>query len=303
MIKKGCFVASVVLLALFGGYLYLLWGKVEAVPAIVLAGFGALGLVMVVSQLKAVLFGSGEKGALKRAEQGLPLQDGEKEAGWGRIEPLGELLTAPISGRPCVAYEYDAKDPASTDSQGRSRSSGSAMAGFALCPSVIRSSRGDVHLLGFSVLDQFEERYFEDDPAALYRAGEYAARTEFETMGLAKIGAMLSQMDEAMADDDGSVRKDWKMGEGPVALEGCELKERIVAAGETITAVGLWDAAKGGLVPKKDGKSAVVQLLPGGGAAMVAHAEKRPWGTLFFSLVWAGFSHVMIWFALTRGME
>ena len=43
MIKKGCAIAAVVLLGVFGAYLYLLWGKVEAVPAIVLAGFGSLG--------------------------------------------------------------------------------------------------------------------------------------------------------------------------------------------------------------------------------------------------------------------
>lgn len=303
MIKKGCLIATVVMLGLFGGYLYLLWGKVEAVAAIVLAGFGALGLVMVVSQLKAVLFGSADRGALKRAEQGLPLQDGEKEAVWGPIEPLGELLTAPFSGRSCVAYEYDAKQPDVRDSRGRSHPAASAMAGFALCPSVIRSSRGDAHLLGFSVLDQFEEKLFEGDAEAQHRAFDYAARTEFAAMGISKIGSMLSQMDEAMADDDGTVRKDWKMSDGEVALGGCTLKERIIAPGELVTAVGIWDASKGGIVPKKGGRSAIVQLLPGGGAAMVAHAEKRPWGMLAFALVWAGFSHVIIWLALTRGME
>ncbi len=36
---------------------------------------------------------------------------------------------------------------------------------------------------------------------------------------------------------------------------------------------------------------------------MVAHSEKRPWGLLLFSLLWAGFAHVFIWFALTRGLE
>lgn len=300
MIKKGCIIASVVMLGLFGGYLYLLWGKVEAVPAIILALFGAIGLVMVVSQLKAVLFGSGDKGALKRAEQGLPLQDGEKEAVWGPIEPLAELLTAPLSGRPCVAYEYDVKKPGPGGGDGPAAS---AIAGFALCPSVIRSSRGDVHLCGFSMLDEFEEKVFVDDVAAEERARDYAARTEFAAMGISKLGSMLSQMDEAMADDDGSVRKDWKMSEEDVSLEGCEMKEKIIAPGETITVVGLWDAARGGIVPKKGARSAIVQIRPGGGLAMVMHAEKRPWATLVFALVWAGFSHAIIWLALTKGFE
>jgi hypothetical protein len=303
VIKKGCVIASVVMLGLFGGYLYLLWGKVEAVAAIILALFGSLGLVMVVSQLKAVIFGSGDEGPLRRAEQGLPLVDGEKEAVWGPVEPLGELLTAPFSGRPCIAYEYDAMNPETTGSDGRERSGGSAISGFALCPSVIRSNRGDVRLCGFSILDKFEKTLYGEDAEARLRSERYAAQTRFETMGLSKIGSMLSQMDEAMADDDGSVRKDWKLKDGEIALERCELEEKIIAPGEMITVVGIWDAARGGIVPKKGGKSAIVQLMPGGGLAMVMHAEKRPWGTLVFALVWAGLAHLVIWLAWTRGFE
>lgn len=303
MIKKGCIIGSVVMLGLFGGYLYLLWGKAPGVPAIVLSLFGSLGLVMVATQLKAVLFGSGDKGALSRAEQGLPLEDGQKEAVWGPVEPLGDLLTAPFSGRRCIAYEYDAKNPGTTGSDGRERPGGSAIAGFALCPAVIRSSRGDVHLYGFSILDQFEKGLYGEDAEARRRARDYAARTEFETMGLSKFGSMLSQMDEAMADDDGSVRKDWKLKDGELSLEGCELEEKIIAPGEQITAVGIWDAARGGIVPKKGGKSTIVQLMPGGGLAMVMHAEKRPWFTFFFALVWAGFAHLVIWLVWMKGFD
>lgn len=303
MIKKGCAIATVVMLGLFGAYLSLLWGKVEIVPALVLAGFGALGLVMVVGQLKAVLFGSGDVGALKRAEQGLPLEDGKEEAVWGPIEPLGAPLAGPFSGRPCVAYEYDAKNPSSRDSEGRTTSGGSTMSGFALAPSVIRSSRGDVHLLGFSLLTEFEATTI-DDPESRERAIRHAASTEFTEMGLAKIGAMISTLDEAMTDDDGSVKKDLRMkGATAADLEACTLEEKVIVPGETVTAIGIWDAAKGGLVPELRGKSAIVRLLPGGGAAMVAHSEKRPWGLLAFSLLWAGFAHFFIWLAWRGGFK
>lgn len=300
MIKKGCAIATVVLLGLFGGYLYLLWGKIETLPALILAGFGSLGLVMVVSQVKAVMFGSGDSGALKRAEQGLPLEDGKEEAVWGPIEPLGATLEAPFSGRPCVAYEYNAKNPATVDSRGHERPGGSTVAGFALSPSVIRSNRGDVHLLGFSLLDEFPEKEMKD-PEDAERAIRYVGSTEFTQMGLAKLGAMLSLMDDAMSDDDGTVRKDMRTKAATASdLAACTLTEKLIAPGETVTAIGLWDAAKGGLVPKLRGKSVIVRLLPGGGAAMVAHSEKRPWGVLAFALVWAGFAHAIIWFVLTK---
>ena len=300
MIKKGCAMAAVVVLGVFGAYLYLLWGKVEAVPAIILAGFGALGLLMVVGQLKAVLFGSGDVGALKRAEQGLPLEDGKEEAVWGRIEPLGAALVAPFSGRPCVAYEYDAKKASAPDDE---NATASTLAGFALAPSVIRSSRGDARLLGFSLLTEFPETVV-DDPEAVHRAVRHAASSQPEEMGLAKLGAMISAMDDAMADDDGSVRKDMKAKDASVAdLEACVLTEKVVAPGDTVTAIGIWDASRGGLVPSHRGKSAVVRLLPGGGAAMVAHGQKRPWGLLIFSLLWAAFAHVFIWLAWRGGFD
>jgi hypothetical protein len=298
MLKKSCSIAAVVLLGLFAGYVWLLWGKIEAVPAIILAGMGSFGLVMVVSQVKAVIFGSGDAGALKKAEEGLPLEDGKEEAVWGPIEPLGAPLEAPFSGRTCVAYEYDAKDPTTVDSEGDTRPAASAIAGFALAPSVIRSSRGDVHLLGFSLLTEFPETTFEG-PEAFERAMRHASSSEFTEMGITKIGAMFSLMDDAMTDDDGAVRKDMRTkGSSAAELAGCALKEKVIALGETVTAIGIWDAARGGLVPKHRGKSVIVRLLPGGGAAMVAHSQKRPWGILAFSLVWAGGIHAAIYFIL-----
>lgn len=299
MIKKGCAIASVVLLALFAVYFKLLYPRIELFPAILLALFGALGLVMLVSQLKEVVFGSADSGALKRAEQGLPLEDGKVEAVWGPIEPLGAALEAPFSGQACVAYEYDAKKPDGENSDGESTPGGSAISGFALTPSVIRSSRGDARLLGFSLLEKFEAKHLAGDETARARANAWLAQTPFQEMGLTKIGSMLSSMDDAMADDDGTVRKDWRMGKaGEVSLDGCALEEKVIAPGDTITALGVWDATRGGLVPKYRGKSTIVRLTPGGGAAMMAYAQKRPWGMLAFAIVWSGFVHAFIYMVL-----
>jgi hypothetical protein len=286
MLKKGCAIAAVVLLAVYGFYLWLLWGRIETFPVFLLSGFGAIGFLMFFSQLKEVVFGPAGSAALKRAEKGLPLEDGAEEAVWGPIRPLGAPLEAPFSGRACVAYEYDAK-PGGDEGA-------STMAGFGLAPSVIHSHRGDVHLLGFSMLEQWKEKRF-DDPEARERATRWAASTEFREMGLAKVGAMFSALDEVMADDDGSVRMDMRTKEvTPDELAACTLKEKVILPGETVTAVGIWDAAKGGLVPRLRGKSTIVRVTPGGGAAAVVNATKRPWGTLAFAIVWAGFAHAII---------
>ena len=292
MLKKSCAIAAFVLIAVYGFYLWLLWGRIETLPVFILSGFGAIGFLIFFSQLKEVVAGPSGSGALKRAEKGLPLADGEEEAVWGPIEPLGASLEAPFSGRPCVAYEYDAKEGG--------EGTASAMAGFALAPSVIRSHRGDVHVLGFSMLDAWKEKRF-DDPEARERATRWAATTEFQEMGLAKVGAMFSALDQAMADDDGSVRTDLRTKElRSDGLAACALKEKVILPGETVTAIGIWDAAKGGLVPRLRDKSAIVRITPGGGAAAVAHATKRPWGTFAFAIVWAGFAHAIIAFIVWK---
>ena len=301
MIRKGCAVGGAVLLLVFGAYFALLRGKVELVPAVALSAFVALGLVMVVSQLKAVLFGSGDVAALKRAEQGLPLEDGREEAVWGPIEPMGSPLEAPFSGAPCVAYEYDAKQPPTVDSEGDSSPGASAFAGYALTPSVIRSSRGDVRLLGFNLLGEFPEQV-RSGPEAVERASRHVGSAELADVDIAKIGTMVSILEDTLTDDDGFVRKDLRIdGASPSDLGSCRLVEKVVPPGETVTAIGIWDAAKGGLVPKHRGKTTVVKLLSGGGAAMVAHAAKRPWGPFLFAVVLAGVAHVVIWVALRHG--
>lgn len=286
MIRKGCAIASVVLLAVYGFYLWLLWGRIETFPVFLLSGFGAIGFLMFFSQLKEVVFGPAGSAALKRAEKGLPLEDGAEEAVWGPIEPLGAPLEAPFSGRACVAYEYDAKPGG--------EGAASTMAGLALAPAVIRSHRGDVNLLGFSMLEQWKEKRF-DDAEARERATRWVATTEFREMGLAKLGTMFSALDEVMADDDGSVRMDMRTKEVTADdLAACALKEKVILPGETVTAVGLWDSAKGGLVPRLRDKATIVRVTPGGGAAAVAVSTKRPWGTFLFAIVWAGFAHAVI---------
>ena len=299
MIMKGCAIMLAVFGVVFAGYYWLLQ-HIEFPGNLLLSLFGAIGLLMLVSALKQMIFGDGHGAAFKRALQRAPLQEGETEAVWGPIHPIGVPLIAPFSGESCVAYEYDAKKSEVTDNKG-THGQGSYFSGFALTPSVIRSNRGDVRLLGFSMLTNFPESELRRFGDPLESARQFLNETEFEQMGLTKIGTMLSQMDSVIADDDGSVCKDWIMEKKEtIKLETSVLSEKRIAAGDVVTAVGIWDPARRGLVPKLGNKSVIVDLRPGGGEAMVAAASKRPWALLAFSLVWSGFVHVFIYLALTH---
>jgi hypothetical protein len=104
-----------------------------------------------------------------------------------------------------------------------------------------------------------------------------------------------------ITDDDGTVRKDWLMERrGSVDLTNGELNEKIIAPGDTVTAIGIWVPVSGGLVPKLGKKTAMMRLRPGGGATVVAQVSKRPWGMLVFALIWTGFIDGFIYVALTH---
>lgn len=299
MIIKSCALMLGVFGVVFAGYFWLLQ-HIEFPGNLLLSLFGAIGLLMLFSALKQMIFGDGHGAAFKRALQKAPLQEGETEAVWGPIHPIGVPLVAPFSGESCVAYEYDVKRPKATDNKG-THEQGSYMSGFALTPSVIRSDRGDVRLLGFSMLTNFPESELRRFGDPLESAQQFLAETEFEQMGLTKIGTMLFEMGSVITGDDGSVCRDWLMEKKEsIKLEMSALSEKRIAAGDVVTAVGIWDPARRGLVPKLGKKSALVELRPGGGEAMVAVATKRPWVLLFFSLVWSGFVHAFIYLALTN---
>jgi hypothetical protein len=301
VLKKACSVAAILLLLLFAGYWRLLHGRVEFPVDVILAAFGAIGLAMLASQLKQVVLGSPDTPVLKRALANVPFEDGRREAAWGPIVPLGDLLTAPFSGRACVAYEYDARKPDTSNRRGERQPQGSVMSGFALAPCRIASQRGEVRLLGFGMLDAFPDRDYASLADARARARDYLAGAPFTNTGVTKLGSMLSQMDAALADDDGAVRQDWRIASSePDDLERCALIEKVVLAGETVTAIGVWDTPRGGLAPHREGTSSIVSLAPGDGAAALSRARQRPWGLLGFALVWSGFVHVFIYLVLTR---
>lgn len=299
MVVKGCVMSLVLLVAVFGGYFWFLQ-HLEFPANLLLSIFGSIGLLILLSSIYQVIFGQGHDKAYKRALQGEPLREGEVEAVWGTIHALGDPLVAPFSGQECVAYEYDAKKPTVENDEGETSEQGSDIAGMALAPSVIRSNRGNVRLMGFNLLTDFPEVDPEEFPIDLERAYAYLQTTEFKPMAVTKIFSALSQMDEMLADDDGTVRQDWLMRKKEeIDLGSDRLMEKVIKEGDVVTAIGIWDPARG-IVPRMGKRKTPIQLRPGGGEAMVTEATKRPWGLLLFSLVWSGAAHAFIYFALTH---
>jgi len=61
---------------------------------------------------------------------------------------------------------------------------------------------------------------------------------------------MFSEFDDALADADGIVRKDFRLNDDPIPFDTRTIGERIVRVGEQVCALGLYDAEKRALVPR-----------------------------------------------------
>ena len=139
--------------------------------------------------------------------------DGQLATVSGTIQPLREPLAAPFSHTPCVLCEYDIAGPqrvAAARAQDNSNS-GSDYAGFLMVPCVIRTINGDVRLLGFPLVEGFEEAQCYSYTAAR-NARDFLRTTEFEDRTGLKMVSVLTVFGEIWADDDGLVQKNLRLG-------------------------------------------------------------------------------------------
>jgi hypothetical protein len=259
--KRGCFVTLLILVALLGGYWYLLHGRVEAPVLWWSVGIASFFMWISTGALRTAAMAA--RDASRVASQssfagfsGEEMTDGETVTIVGRVRALGSPLRTPFSDQPAVLYSYEIEH-ISQDRE--STSTAKDYSGFALAPTAIDSSRGSINLLGFPLLEGFPKTTVDTD-AARQNAAAYIASTAFTDMQGFHPGQIYQQIRDVLTDDDGHLRKDWKMTEDR-DLSGKTLTEQIVAPGEQVCVIGSWSAAKHGLVP--GGTDGVIQLLRG----------------------------------------
>jgi hypothetical protein len=245
-LAKGCGVALAVWLLLMGAYAYVAWTRIHDPGASVVIGLlGGTAAGMVVSSVTGVFTSRRDRAAIRRAMHAEPMQDGRLEAASGPIRPLGTPLQAPFTAQPCVAYDYDIK-----------RKSGSDYAGFAMTPSAIDTLRGPVRVLGWIMLDPFPAA--PGDRIDRNRAVEYLSSAPLESVGLP---ALLGALGKIITDDDGAIRKDFRIAGEGVNIQGTRIVERSIPAGMAVTMLGSWSEARGGFPPGEG--AAMNRLFPG----------------------------------------
>jgi hypothetical protein len=247
--KKGCFISLVILGACVGGYWYVLHPHVE--PPAVWWAVGIATLFMWISSGALTTAAIAARDAAKvsgdstfAGYSGEQFEDGATVTVLGHIRAVGLTLAAPFSGKPAVLYSYDINHI----SQGRHEANNvQDFSGYALTPCAIDSPHGSVRLLGFPLLEGFDKTNFDTEDGRR-NATAYLESTQFTDMEGFHPGAIYHEVKELLTDEDGQLRKDWKMTEDR-DLSDKHLQEQLVASGEQVCAIGVWSAAKRGLVP------------------------------------------------------
>lgn len=268
--KKGCGLLLALWIVLVGAYGYVAWPKIhKLMPTAMIGVLGGTFATMLVSSFLGLFTGARDRSALRRAMNGAPFEDGRIEAASGGVRALGAPIESPFTGRSCVAYEYDVKQPDEEQSE---------FAGLALAPSAIDTPRGSARLLGWAMLDQC--------PSAprksidLSRGTAYLQSAMFERLGLPN---MLSVLGELVAEDDGAIRKDFRIGAESIQLEGRTITERIVPVGATVTVLGRWSAAQQGLGPA--GTASMNRMFPTDLQRTAAKLRGSSWKTFGTALL------------------
>lgn len=246
---RGCLISLVILGACFGGYWYVLhphveppavWWAVGIATLFMWISFGALQTAAMAARDAARVSGD----STFAGYSGGQLEDGAVITALGHIRAEGPTLNAPFSGKPAVLYSYDINHI----SRGRHDATTTQdFSGYALTSCAIDSPHGAIRLLGFPLLTGFDNNNF-DTEEGRKNAAAYLESTQFTDMEGFHPGAIFSEVKELLTDDDGQFRKDWKMTEDR-DLSNKHLHEQIVAPGEQVCAIGVWSAAKRGLVP------------------------------------------------------
>jgi hypothetical protein len=280
--KRGCLISLLILAACFGSYWYVLHGHVEPPAFWWATGVASFFMWISVSSLQGAF--SSARDAMRVSSEssfggfgGEQFEDDATVTVVGHIRAIGSPLRAPFSGKPAILYSYDI-DHISHSSD--STSEVKDYSGFALAPCAIDSPHGSVRILGFPMMEGFPKTSY-DDETGRKNAAAYLAATELKDMQGFHPGTIIQEIKELLTDDDGQVRKDWKMTDDR-DLSDKQLREQVVAPGDQVCAIGRWSAARHGLIPPA---GSVIRLLQGDPQKIVSGLWRKTIGNLIGALI------------------
>jgi len=244
-VKKGCLLWLLQLAVLVGLYYYAFHGRYTPPADWIGALAGGFFLLLSIGAFQNAFRARKNRARLDGALSGAPFADGQQVAAIGPIAALGAPIESPFTRTPSVICSWDiSHEGQSTSSSSSSDNTVRDFAGYTMTPCVVNAPGGTARILGFATLEGFKQQ--RTGPEAFANAESYLRSTTFEKLGLLQV---FSQVKDLLTDDDGYIRKDWRMAGEDFVLDPAvhTLNEEVVEDGETVCALGLYSAEKGGL--------------------------------------------------------
>ncbi len=279
-----------VLLLISGIYLYFAHTEMSWLPGIIFSILFSLFFISGCGSIIQAFLDYADRRIIIYARRLGPLKDGKRSAVFGSIEPLDKPLTTPLSGEPCVAYDYRIYHPHPDEpgtivsikkearyGHGTSNIMIDDFTGWALTSSVIDSASGKIGLLGFPDLGIWRWQ----DQIDYERASEYIRQTTFERSSPDNIASLGDDVDAFISDTSGMMREDIRHSEADDA-EGLLLDERFVPAGAYICAIGKYSAEHNGLL-QDHGRG--LRIIPGDSEEVSENLRTWSWKRIFLGLI------------------
>ena len=225
---------------------------------------------LVVSFLGACGIGGLRKARLERKDARIVARsksgpvDGVRTAVVGTLQPVDALLNAPLTGEPCLIYDYEIfHTPPRRGDDNTVPQPIIDRAGMAMAPAYIKTDTRDVRLMAWPGIEEFEPVELPENVAD--RARAYIARTKFEDQSV--LDAM-KHIGKLLDDRSGSIRADFKNTDYDDLGES-GFKERRVPAGAKVCVVGLYSEKEKAILPQDNVGG--VRLISGTRADAVSH--------------------------------
>ena len=307
--KTGCLISLTIFVALLVAYRQWFGESLDPPAVWIVAAIVALVSTGALGALYSGYLAGRDAAAVRHAAHALPLRDGWAAA-VGTIQPLDAPLVSPLSGSPCVLYEYKIARLAEFSENDRTvEKPVNDFVGLAMTPCVIRSAAGSVQLFGFPDLERVPEQVL-DGVELMPRVKQYYQATRWQDCTGMKLIHGAGTMFKALVGTEAAIRRDWQIGnleqirwirpdvdeEGePLDYpdeETPHLTEKLVAPGESVVAIGRFDAERGGLVSSVGtGGGAPIRLHVRDADAVVGELNRLKWLRLFGGLITLAFIH------------
>jgi hypothetical protein len=144
-----------------------------------------------------------------------------------------------------------------------------------------------VHLLAYADFDFAPSTL--KGPEMLERARRHFARAKWVTIGIGSIGDAWNQLQQVLADDDGTIRTDF--GPAPSELEDPRyiFEEKLVRDREPVCAFGTYSELRRGLVPAPGAREIwPIRIVRGTGEQVQGRLLRSAVGQVLLTLVFSG---------------